>query len=512
MLGLLNESSHVSTPAGRRRTSGPLGVVSRSMGVTSGSDRGDDRPPIADDDMVFVPEVGQLRRQQLRQLEAFLRGPPDARVDLQNMPDLSGFSSQQLERLDSWLSSAEGLALRNLSSRTLAPLEGQPTSHRQAQDRASSSAARGTTAMWIVEDEVFASLASDAEAMLQQEKWAEHECPICCQAVVDDAFALPCARKGCMSMFHGNCIRPWLERQPSCPLCRAEFRHLVRRSVTRPTREQCPLLASWLEALATEEHLFRLGVRPMPHELEPLDAPPVEVVTQHRQVGRLRPMESPGLAFIRMVFMSDHAGGLLGQTRDQPRHNGNASSTSVFRTVPASASPSPPEARAELPIREANVPRVGTPSQSSLLQHAAEADDSTAANAMVAQWSRSRAAAQHRVERIDPAAGLPGHSRASAASASTASNTPSRHTGTQVARSFNTAARSSAQSFFSWLADPSSTAGARIPGRSSRIAQRSLEPTEASPALRSSGSLAALAESAVRGGRRPTTSGTFNES
>jgi len=48
------------------------------------------------------------------------------------------------------------------------------------------------------------------------------ECAICYQAVRGQGVALPCADYGCSSIFHLGCIAPWMERNPSCPLCRRE--------------------------------------------------------------------------------------------------------------------------------------------------------------------------------------------------------------------------------------------------------------------------------------------------
>lgn len=58
------------------------------------------------------------------------------------------------------------------------------------------------------------------------------ECAICCLEMKgDDAAALPCLKKGCSSYFHLECIRPWLEKNPSCPLCRCDCKHLVESAV-----------------------------------------------------------------------------------------------------------------------------------------------------------------------------------------------------------------------------------------------------------------------------------------
>lgn len=50
----------------------------------------------------------------------------------------------------------------------------------------------------------------------------DQECTICYQSLQTSAVALPCAEKGCQSVFHEDCILPWLLQNPSCPLCRCD--------------------------------------------------------------------------------------------------------------------------------------------------------------------------------------------------------------------------------------------------------------------------------------------------
>lgn len=59
-------------------------------------------------------------------------------------------------------------------------------------------------------------------------KGTAEECGICYERLDEkDAVALPCHQRGCSSCFHSECIRPWLQRNPSCPLCRSELQELV---------------------------------------------------------------------------------------------------------------------------------------------------------------------------------------------------------------------------------------------------------------------------------------------
>eukprot|EP00930_Biecheleria_cincta_P050381 TRINITY_DN35535_c0_g1_i1.p1 TRINITY_DN35535_c0_g1~~TRINITY_DN35535_c0_g1_i1.p1 ORF type:complete len:849 (+),score=193.80 TRINITY_DN35535_c0_g1_i1:119-2665(+) len=93
-------------------------------------------------------------------------------------------------------------------------------------------------------------------------KGTAEECGICYEQLDEkEAVALPCHRRGCSSCFHTECIRPWLERNPSCPLCRSELQELVC-PVTPPARsggrEQGaagtgnPLLDLWFIAMALQ--------------------------------------------------------------------------------------------------------------------------------------------------------------------------------------------------------------------------------------------------------------------
>ena len=49
----------------------------------------------------------------------------------------------------------------------------------------------------------------------------EVECSICAEPLVDGTQV--CLNANCEHGFHCNCIRPWLQRNNTCPLCRAPF-------------------------------------------------------------------------------------------------------------------------------------------------------------------------------------------------------------------------------------------------------------------------------------------------
>ncbi|CAJ1370207.1 unnamed protein product [Effrenium voratum] len=102
---------------------------------------------------------------------------------------------------------------------------------------------RGGTFAWRIQE---ASLAA-----LQVKVVPEAECSICCELLsVKEVLALPCQARGCGSHFHMECIRPWLERNPSCPLCRDTLPQLVRPVTPRNTGH--PLLDLWFLAMAMQ--------------------------------------------------------------------------------------------------------------------------------------------------------------------------------------------------------------------------------------------------------------------
>eukprot|EP00927_Polykrikos_kofoidii_P070767 TRINITY_DN67158_c0_g1_i1.p1 TRINITY_DN67158_c0_g1~~TRINITY_DN67158_c0_g1_i1.p1 ORF type:complete len:468 (-),score=57.34 TRINITY_DN67158_c0_g1_i1:135-1403(-) len=72
------------------------------------------------------------------------------------------------------------------------------------------------------------------------------------------ALALPCAlAHGCPSFFHTTCIRAWLERSPSCPLCRRSMKQLARPvapAATRSSPSRSPQIADPLLVAALGLH------------------------------------------------------------------------------------------------------------------------------------------------------------------------------------------------------------------------------------------------------------------
>lgn len=97
---------------------------------------------------------------------------------------------------------------------------------------------------WRVNEEALAMLSISAEGW--QRAPPDAECSICCQAAEEpvhgsdsDAIALPCVESGCPSYFHEACVRPWLERNPTCPLCRHCVEELV-----HPLEPSCPSAGS----------------------------------------------------------------------------------------------------------------------------------------------------------------------------------------------------------------------------------------------------------------------------
>mmetsp|Transcript_45832 Transcript_45832/g.111062 ORF Transcript_45832/g.111062 Transcript_45832/m.111062 type:complete len:132 (+) Transcript_45832:1-396(+) len=46
------------------------------------------------------------------------------------------------------------------------------------------------------------------------------ECAICQEAIQDDLIRLPCNHR-----FHLDCVKPWVEKENTCPTCRQELKH-----------------------------------------------------------------------------------------------------------------------------------------------------------------------------------------------------------------------------------------------------------------------------------------------
>lgn len=102
----------------------------------------------------------------------------------------------------------------------------------------------------------------------------DHECAICYQRVRSGAVTLACADQGCLSYFHVECICPWLERNPSCPLCRCEVKEVNKPSRTptlpQPLGGPCPLEEALLAELDEESRpwLRRTAQEPRPPPAE----------------------------------------------------------------------------------------------------------------------------------------------------------------------------------------------------------------------------------------------------
>lgn len=93
----------------------------------------------------------------------------------------------------------------------------------------------------------------------------DQECAICYLPIDDDPAALPCLKKGCSSFFHLECIRPWLEKNPSCPLCRADCKNLVQHVAPEindsdeESGDEFPLAAFLLSRATSQPQLRRVG-------------------------------------------------------------------------------------------------------------------------------------------------------------------------------------------------------------------------------------------------------------
>mmetsp|Transcript_73304 Transcript_73304/g.203327 ORF Transcript_73304/g.203327 Transcript_73304/m.203327 type:complete len:671 (-) Transcript_73304:127-2139(-) len=115
----------------------------------------------------------------------------------------------------------ENAPVHAVSERVTEDLRDAFRAERRSGNRSGPRAAKPTK--WKVDDAAFQRLFVDAESLPK-----DHECSICYVAVEEDAVALPCrGEMRCNSIFHGDCIRPWLERNPSCPLCRTEFKNIA---------------------------------------------------------------------------------------------------------------------------------------------------------------------------------------------------------------------------------------------------------------------------------------------
>eukprot|EP00747_Dinoflagellata_sp_TGD_P168412 gnl/TRDRNA2_/TRDRNA2_194726_c0_seq1.p1 gnl/TRDRNA2_/TRDRNA2_194726_c0~~gnl/TRDRNA2_/TRDRNA2_194726_c0_seq1.p1 ORF type:complete len:251 (-),score=31.73 gnl/TRDRNA2_/TRDRNA2_194726_c0_seq1:57-809(-) len=97
-----------------------------------------------------------------------------------------------------------------------------------AEGRAGDGARSRTPSVERFDDDDLAGL-SRRTATAEQ---AGEECAICLLAIEaqDELLMLPCAAR---HAFHGDCVRNWLARGVTCPLCRVDVRRLVRATSPR---------------------------------------------------------------------------------------------------------------------------------------------------------------------------------------------------------------------------------------------------------------------------------------
>lgn len=119
-------------------------------------------------------------------------------------------------------------------------------------NRAGTDGEHSTDSRWQIDDTAWRQLLANGD----QTTPACHECSICYSSIEDDAVALPCSAHGCRSFFHGTCIKPWLQKNPSCPLCRSSLASLARRLPSPPRAhgfgEDESWMIFWMMALAGE--------------------------------------------------------------------------------------------------------------------------------------------------------------------------------------------------------------------------------------------------------------------
>lgn len=195
--------------------------------------------------LTMVPGLGPLGPRQRQQLENFLNGAPNSEIDISLLPDLSHLSHEQLWQLGNFLSED--------SSTVAAPVEeavpSMVATNTEVQvSQASESTAGHGKACWRINELEFRKLFTKAKAAPR-----DQECAICYQPLHATCVALPCMEHGCGSFFHGVCIRPWLVRNPSCPLCRHPMRELVKPIISGlRAADRCPLAEFWLIELEEE--------------------------------------------------------------------------------------------------------------------------------------------------------------------------------------------------------------------------------------------------------------------
>mmetsp|Transcript_16487 Transcript_16487/g.27245 ORF Transcript_16487/g.27245 Transcript_16487/m.27245 type:complete len:573 (+) Transcript_16487:35-1753(+) len=211
-------------------------------------------------DMIEVPGIGPLPRQQLANLEALLNGQ-DVATGAENLPDLGALSSSQLQSLEAELS--RGLLSRSDSERLATGAnESRPPQEPAGDPEVLNHQAERPQGMMAMMPPLPRQAANSTSAWRLKEAALEAlivkvvprlECSICCEMLESmEVVALPCETRGCGSYFHAECIRPWLERNPSCPLCRDALPQLVRPTTPLPQGTGNPLLDLWFLAMAMQ--------------------------------------------------------------------------------------------------------------------------------------------------------------------------------------------------------------------------------------------------------------------
>lgn len=218
-----------------------------------------------------VPGVGPVPRVQLRLLQQQLLGNVgNSGSDFEALPNLIGLNPRQMRQLCDHVASLPPLSANPLEVRqrpAAAGVEAQagapvlhgngtslvassPVAPAAATERGAAHACGSSGALWEIDEDAFRRLLEPTSVPRQS-----HECSICFSDLSSgsDAVVLPCGRKqGCNSVFHADCIRPWLERNPSCPLCRSSMQELVN-PVPQPLLNSSsfePLFVAWMAAVA----------------------------------------------------------------------------------------------------------------------------------------------------------------------------------------------------------------------------------------------------------------------
>lgn len=214
-------------------------------------------PSQVNSDFVEVPGVGPMSRQQLANLEALLNGD-DAGTRAENLPDLSALSSTEAtEPAESHVrgSNEEESVMPPQETEHRAESSQPPRGDPHVLNRQAATPQRQPPELMPREapGNVAWRLKEAALEALLVKVVPETECSICCELLpTKEVVALPCETRGCGSYFHAECIRPWLERNPSCPLCRDTLPQLVRPVTPMPQGTGNPLLDLWFLAMAMQ--------------------------------------------------------------------------------------------------------------------------------------------------------------------------------------------------------------------------------------------------------------------